>query len=138
MFECDGQIIFPFAVPRGTWIIGDHRRAALPKCNSRHTPEDERDREPSYDCDTRTEVQYNLPWCENHFLIFFSATSSFSKVGVATLTAIIFPVVASIHTSVRSFLPDCVTSTDQTSTPFTFSSPAHLIVSCLILASAIR
>src|SRR6516162_3632808 len=79
----------------------------------------------------------DLPWRESHFLTFASATSSFSKIGVSRLIAVIFPVVASTHTSVSSFLPGCLTSTDQISTPFSFSSSTQLIAPPLTLASAI-
>src|SRR5258705_4167157 len=61
--------------------------------------------------------------CEPFFDL-SSAISSFSKVGVSTLTEVIFAVVASTHTPVRSFLPGRVTSTDQISTPFFFKLSA--------------
>src|SRR4029077_12673083 len=58
--------------------------------------------------------------CESHFLTLCSAASFFSSVGVSILTTMIFPVVASTHTSVRSFLPRCATSNDQISCPVFF------------------
>src|SRR5215471_1446490 len=57
--------------------------------------------------------------------------------GVSVSTAVILPVVASTQTSVRSLLGGCATSTDQISTPFSFSSSTHLIEPRLTLANAI-
>ena len=73
-------------------------------------------------------VHHDLAGRESHFFTFSSATSVLSKVGVSMLSAVIFPVLASTHTSVKSFLPDCITSTDQISAPFTFLSSTHLIL----------
>jgi hypothetical protein len=44
MFEYDRQIVFPFTVARCAWIVGDHRRAALPEYNARHGCDQRRNR----------------------------------------------------------------------------------------------
>jgi hypothetical protein len=39
MFKNDSQVYFPFAVAGRAGVVGDHRRSALTKCNSRGAPE---------------------------------------------------------------------------------------------------